>query len=325
MTCEWDNTELAYMRSLLCPLQIRHLSHLGISAQEQTMTDRYRVFAARVMRAYNDTVDELTFAAVWERIVNAWPALVAYDPPLTFTTCPLPDSPPALVEVRSPCRRCTRPGCNGILLPVKWHKTFFDTLSKGFVNGHTVFSACSNSECDTVHGGCWRWAGVPFGDLHRQDNQCFPANNHQPMTSVTEASFHPMKWYFAVSNFVVEVALLKMLLGLMMRGGLSMSAFHEVYVSSGQILVPQTYSGESGRPHFVSRMYVTLISWASTRFILKASPEVFQSIEWYVRPRHQGDDLACLVDLVKHAFMVLSSQHKCMLREKTFLLVVDGK
>ena len=125
-----------------------------------------------------------------------------------------------------------------------------------------------------------------------------------------------MKWYFAVPNFVVEVALLKMVLGLMMRGGLSMSAFHEVYVSSGQSSVPTTYSLETGRPHFVSHMYATLISWASIRLLLQATPEVVPHIDWYLRPRHEGSDFANLCSPVKTAFMVLSAQHKFMLWEK---------
>ena len=62
MSCEWDNTGVAYIGSLLCPLQIRHLSHLGVAAQQKNMSDRYRVFAASVMRAYNDTVDEFTMS-----------------------------------------------------------------------------------------------------------------------------------------------------------------------------------------------------------------------------------------------------------------------
>ena len=48
-------------------------------------------------------------------------------------------------------------------------------------------------------------------------------------------------------------------------------------------------------------------------------------MDWYLRPRHEGGDFAFLCGPVKNVFMVLSTQHKCMLWERTKTVVTDGK
>ena len=129
------------------------------------------------------------------------------------------------------------------------------------------------------------------------------------------------------SDFVVEVVLLQMLLGFISRGGMSLSAFHEVY-SSAYAHMPAgstQFMGESGRSHFASMMILTLIIWSSMRMIWIGCPDRLNSFRWLLRPHHLAEDFKPSLALCPDGYRNIACQHACRSWEELRAMIVEAK
>ena len=185
------------------------------------------------------------------------------------------------------------------------------TLSRGMVLGKVVFLRCF--PCRAVYGGRWCWKDVP-------EDSAFPLGFHHPWLS-GDAS-HPTRWFFATPQLCWEKDLLNFLLGCVARGGMSLTATFEVY----RRLWAYTLEGTmyAVRQHFLAKLEVVLLVWAST-CLIEASPIEAADFQWLLRPHHLAKDFGPLVILLRRAFHELAGTHKCQLMTLLRCLIVDGK
>lgn len=198
-------------------------------------------------------------ATVLARLLTQVPMWIALTPSVDPTVIPLVPphlpAPPVVARCVSQwvpyCAAgvCT---CGEALRRWKSADAHFFTLSAGLVVGQVVFLRCF--ACKAVYGGHWRWDDVP------EDSQ-FPAGFHRPRCVHTPRSSG--RWFFATPQIVWEEALLTFLLGCLARGGMSHTAvFCVCNLLWSATLADTMYAN---RTHFVSKLCVALLSWASLR------------------------------------------------------------
>lgn len=187
----------------------------------------------------------------------------------------------------------------------------FMTLSRGMVQGKVVFLRCF--PCHAVYGGRWCWTRVP-------EDSTFPSGFHQP--HLKGDATHPTRWFFVTPQVCWEKDLLTFLLGCVARGGMSLTATFEVYHRLWGFTLRGTQYAQ--RTHFLSKLEVALMVWAST-LIIEESPADAKEFLWMLRPHHIAKDFEPLVAFLRRAFHLLSATHRCPLRSRVPGVVVDGK
>ena len=291
---EWSDAQDMHLKHLLHPLQFRHLSHLGSAYRVASTRGKFVVFQASVKAAFGEDVDELTFNECLAKILDGWPfLLVAHnDKPQGMSSAVRSE----FVECDVGC--CSRLGCSGRLWEVAGIDCICVTLSAGLQRGRVLFKRCSDLACASVHGGCWRWDDVAAGAFKgNEKRQSFPGGFWHPICAIGSVDSWTPKYFFAEHGFAVEVSLLRMLLGFMSRGGMSLSAFFEVYQTSSVAAFGSSgaYQGESGRLHFTSKMLLTLMAWGSVRLLRKSLPKVLDEFHWHLRPHHEANYFCAIV------------------------------
>ncbi|CAK9069142.1 unnamed protein product [Durusdinium trenchii] len=226
---------------------------------------------------------------------------------------------PLLPRLRVEFVPCSRASCCNEAL-ARWrlvHATCF-TLARGVVPAQVVCLRCE--KCETVYAGCWQWSSVPAKSR-------FPEGFHNPRyVGLPQGNlrwfFAPGPWLHMTPQIVFEIALLDFLLALAARAGVTLSAFHAVYMG----LWPWSSDGtaHSRREHFVKKTIVILIVWAAVQMFLEAGLNVSHVI-WYLRPHHTANDFANILPLVREAFQTLAQAHACYLFRRVPAVVVDGK
>ena len=80
------------------------------------------------------------------------------------------------------------------------------------------------------------------------------------------------------------------------------------------------------RTHFISKMLVAVLAWATSALLRAGSVDV-RSFQWYLRPHHEAADFQSLLKLAREAFNACAAGHVacCKLWGKMPLVVVDGK
>ncbi len=237
---DWTDTEAAYLQEILHPLALRHLGHLALAASVEDELGRYAAFKASVSDAYGEDIDEASFRTAYSQVLADWPALLGLAGPASS-----PRKAVMPVQVAGPvCHVCTAPACGKPLGVIKEMPSTFLTLARGIVKGTVAISRCSDPRCGSAHCGPWRWDGVSREDEQGSSRQGLPGSHwHKPICVLDESSVCSCRWFFTDPSFIVEVALVNMLVGLMCRGGLSLTAFHNVYVANSEAVnVPDSSS-----------------------------------------------------------------------------------
>ena len=323
---DWQDTESSHVQDLLAPLAFRHLYHLGAAAALDGGPGRYKHFHQCVLEAYGEDIDELSFNVALQRVLLDWPGLIGQGSADSTSDHGIGH---AHVPVAGPAvTLCSTDGCARKLAAIKSVGSIFVTLARGMLPGEVSICQCAGHMCDTVHCGPWRWDGVPPEAASGSDRQGLPGSYwHRPVCTMTPDNRHAVKWFFIDPAFVVEVSLLTMLTGFMCRGGLSVTAFHAVYLASCDPgAVPQQYSGDSGSQNFSKHMLQVIVVWGVICMMLDSMPAALGSVPWYFRGAdHRDVDFAGLVEPALLAFKLLAQGHSCELWRKFHAAVVDGK
>ena len=309
---------------VLRPLQVRHLYHLGVAMAADDELGQCEVFRRGVMEAFGDDVDEFSFNQARCRVLRHWPELVGLSQSANAT---VPSNFVQHVDIVGPCIEvCSFPGCGWPLGVIRKVKSTFLTLARGMVRGQVAMSKCSNPSCRSVHCGVWRWDDVPAWATSGSSKQGLPGTQwHHPTCVMGEAHLDSIKWFFADPYFVVEAALIKMLMGLMCRGGMSLTAFHEVYEKhSCAENVPLQYRGDG--QDFTKHMLQVIVVWGVVILLLEMTPLALLHVEWNLHGgKHRDADFSALVRPAMAAFQAFVQRHNCELFRRTGALVSDGK
>lgn len=221
-----------------------------------------------------------------------------------------------LVHSFAPCVQEWAPvavsSCCGKAL-VRWRLSpaSFFTLASGMRRGTVMFFKCY--KCGSVYGGCWKWLKV-------QDKSKFPDGFHAPALASTAGL--AQRWFFATPQIVFEVVLLQYLLGLTSRGGVSFTGFAAVYSHIWFSTMQGTMYLQ--RTHFLQKIEMNVIVFAAVAMFRESGMDL-RDFLWHLRPHHEANDFAELLEKVRQAFGILSAAHACWLFRMVPALIVDGK
>ena len=163
-------------------------------------------------------------------------------------------------------------------------------------------------------GGSWRWDDVP-------ENSRFPDGFHRPRH--TQPDRADARWFFATPSVCWEIHFLRFIFGCMARGGLSASAFYDIYVSFWSTGMHGTMF--AAREHFVEKLLFAILVHQSMLLLEASDAEALSGFQWHLRPHHQATDFQPLLRKLRAGFDSLSMQHVCPLFDKVPACVIDGK
>ena len=123
------------------------------------------------------------------------------------------------------------------------------TLAHGRLDGNIIFLKCA--DCGAVYGGPWCWTTG-------SKKKTFPEGCHYVRGAASLQRLDGARWFFAVPQVCFETALLKFVLLLAARAGVSWTAFFTVYST----LFGNTFAGikYALRPHFVTALEMA-VAW----------------------------------------------------------------
>ena len=193
--------------------------------------------------------------------------------------------------------------------------TYCFTLSLGLCRGEVLLLRCAG--CGTTYAGPWCW---PTGG----DAKTFPAGQHRPRAATNLSLLETRRWFFGTPQVCLEKNLLKLLLLLAARGGVSWTPLFVVYSS----MFPSTLSGTQfveHREHFVTAVEVAVMVWGALRLICGAHVDNDWEVEFHLRPHHKAEDFRGLLAATRRAWERTVSLHVCRLCTTFPGIIVDGK
>ncbi|CAJ1450081.1 unnamed protein product, partial [Effrenium voratum] len=303
-----------HLPNLLWPLLPEHLGMLAVAFNVADAPARPALAASLLLRNFDSHYQEEVIDSVYRRILAADPRLVS-----------LHQGPDACLQPTGAAGlalRCTQ------FVSAHWERrcqvddgrlertypAHCFTLAHGRLDGNIIFLKCA--DCGAVYGGPWCWTTG-------SEKKTFPEGCHYVRGAASLQRLDGARWFFAVPQVCFETALLKFVLLLAARAGVSWTAFFTVYST----LFGNTFAGikYALRPHFVTALEMAVTLWGSMRLIAQARTQSLWSCSFCLQPHHVAANFKPLLAAVKLAFSQLAAQHCCTLMSAMPLVVVDGK